>query len=343
MASYVQATHGEGIYFATDKGIILMGGKQYIGPLANSTAVANIELSEDSSKFVITFLDGTSDEIEVAKAEYESNIEDKTLTMPNAVGGLAKGTKVSDLEGKTFNEMFDDLLFPTVNPTFTAPTASIALKDYAATVEAGSTAPTSANFTVGYNAGAINLNGVKQANRGGAHDTENSFIYYGSSADNTTLPTTVALGNTSYKYRAAYAEGPQPKTNKNGNYSTPLAAGTVDSSAVSVNGTYPWFASTVSTGVAKQSLVAWNTTAGAMSTGNFALQPSGTTPQIFKLPRKLATLQMLNTVSNQMETIGTTEYTETTETININGTDVTYYVYTYNGSTRGSVTLLAKF
>lgn len=44
-----------------------------------------------------------------------------------------------------------------------------------------------------------------------------------------------------------------------------------------------------------------------------------------------------------METIGTSDYTETTETINIGGIDVTYYVYTYNGSTRGSVTLLANF
>jgi hypothetical protein len=37
------------------------------------------------------------------------------------------------------------------------------------------------------------------------------------------------------------------------------------------------------------------------------------------------------------------DYTESTETINIGGTDRTYYVYTYSGSTRGSVTLLAKF
>lgn len=80
-----------------------------------------------------------------------------------------------------------------------------------------------------------------------------------------------------------------------------------------------------------------------MSTGNFTLQPSGTLAQVFKLPRQLKTLQMLNTVSGVMETIGTTDYTETTETITIGGTDVTYYVYTYNGSTRGEVTLLAKF
>lgn len=281
--------------------------------------------------------------------EYESNIEDKTLAMPNAVGGIAKGTTISSLEGKTYNEMFDDLLFPTVNPTFTTPSASIAFKSYSSTQEVGATGPTASNFTVGYNAGAITLNGVKQANRGGTQDTANSFIYVNGSASNKTLPSKVTLGSTTFKYRAAFAEGPQPKNNKGGDYSTPLASGTVDSSAITLNGTYPWFASTSSATstnpVVKQSLVAWNATAGNMSTGQFTVQPSGTLPQVFKLPRQIKTLQLKNALNGQMENVANiaTDYTESTETINIGGTDVTYYVYTYKGSTRGSVTLLAKF
>lgn len=282
-------------------------------------------------------------------SEYESNIEDKTLAMPNAVGGIAKGTTISALEGKTYNEMFDDLLFPTVNPTFTAPSASIAFKNYNSTQEVGATGPTVSNFTVGYNAGAITLNGVKQSNRGGTQDTANSFIYVNGSASNKTLPSKVTLGSTTFKYRAAFAEGPQPKNNKGGDYSTPLAAGTVDSSAITLNGTYPWYASTSSATstnpVVKQSLVAWNTTAGNMSTGQFTVQPSGTLPQVFKLPRQIKTLQLKNALNGQMEDVANiaTDYTESTETINIGGTNVTYYVYTYKGSTRGSVTLLAKF
>lgn len=346
-ASYVQETHGEGIYFATDRGIIKMGGKDYIGPLANSTAVKNIVLNEAGDKFVVTFLDGTTSEIAAASAEYKSNIEDKTLAMPNAVGGFAKGTKVSDLEGNDYNQMFDDLLFPTVNPTFTAPSATIKFNNYSSTQEVGATGPTSSNFSTSYNAGQITLNGAKQANRGGSHDASKSFIYVNGTTTNTTLPSKVTLGSTTFKYRAAYAQGPQPKDNKGNDYSTPLAAGTVDSSAITLNGTYPWYASTsaatASSPVVKQSLVAWNTTAGNMSTGNFDLQPSGTLPQVFKLPRQLKTLQMKNTVSGNMDTIGTTDYNETTEVINIGGTDVTYYVYTYKGATRGSVTLLAKF
>lgn len=284
--------------------------------------------------------------------EYESAIADKTLTTPNAVGGIAKGTKVSDLEGKTFAEMFDDLLFPTVNPEFTAPTASIAFKSYSSTQEVGATGPTSANFTTGYNAGEIKLNGVKQANRGGTLNSANSFIYVNGSSSNKTLPAKVTLGKTTFKYRAAYNQGPQPKNNKGGNYDSPLAAGTVDSSEITLNGTYPWYASTsaaTSTNpVVKQSLVAWNATAGKMTTGSFTVQPSGTLPQVFKLPRKIDVLQLKNALNGNMENVEEVngvpkDYTESTETINIGGTNVTYYVYTYSGSTRGSVTLLAKF
>ena len=285
-------------------------------------------------------------------SKYISVITDKTLTTPNAVGGIAKGTKVSDLEGKTFAEMFDDLLFPTVNPTFTAPSASIAFKNYSSTQEVGATGPTSANFTTGYNAGEIKLNGVKQANRGGTLNSTNSFIYVNGSSSNKILPTKVTLGSTTFKYRAAYNQGPQPKNNKGGNYDSPLAAGTVDSSAITLNGTYPWYASTstaTSTNpVVKQSLVAWNSTAGKMSTGQFTVQPSGTLPQVFKLPRKIDVLQLKNALNGNMENVEEIngipkDYTESTETINIGGTNVTYYVYTYSGSTRGSVTLLAKF
>lgn len=344
-ASYVQSIHGKGIYFAIDKGIIKMNGKDYIGPLAESTAVKDIALNADGDKFIITFLDGTTSEIEAASGEYKSMIADKNLTTPEKVGGIAKGTKVSALEGKTHSEMFDEILFPTVNPTFTAPTASIAWKNYATVQEVGSAGPTSANFTTSYNAGAINLNGVKQANRGGTHDTANSFIYVNGDAANKTLPATLALGATKFKYRAAFGEGPQPKNNKGGDYGSPLAAGTVDSAEISVNGTFPWYASTATAGVlTKQSLVAWNATAGAMSSGEFTVQPhTAAAPQTFKLPRKAASLQMYNTVAGKFETVALSDWTETSASESVNGVSQTYYTYTYNGSARGSVKLIVKF
>lgn len=285
-------------------------------------------------------------------SEYESNIEDKTLAMPNAVGGIAKGTTISALEGKTYNEMFDDLLFPTVNPTFTAPSATIEFKNYSSTQEVGAAGPTTSNFTVTYSAGAITLNGSTQATRGGTQDTSNSFIFVNNNASNKTLPTKVTLGSTTFKYRAAFAEGPQPKNNKGGNYDSPLAAGTVDSSAKTLNGTYPWYASTVgvttSSPVAKQALVAWNATAGKMYTGDngFTLEASGTVPQVIKVPnsRTITSMEMYDTGAEKWKAVSTSgTWTTSTETISVNGTNVTYTVYTYSGAIRGQVKLRIKF
>lgn len=342
-ASYNQELHGTGIYFATDTLEIIHGGKSYSGLLEVGKSVKDIALVD--GVMTITYTDSTTTTVEVGSGKYQSNIEDKNIAMTTKYGDFAVGTKVSALEGKTYDELFDGILFPTVNPTFATPSASIALKNYATTQEVGSVAPTADNFTTGYNAGAINLNGVKQANRGGAQDTANSFIYYGSSADNKTLPTTVAEGSTSYKYRAAFAEGPQPKNNKGVDYSSPLAASYVDSAAVTVNGTWPWYASTVTAGqLTKQSLVAWNATAGAMSSGEFTVQPhTASTPQMFKLPRRAASLQEYSPVSQAFDIVPLSKWTETSAEETVNGVKRTYYTYSYNEVPRGSVTLIVKF
>jgi hypothetical protein len=47
------------------------------------------------------------------------------LPSPATVGGIVSGTTVSQLTGKTFVEFVDELLFPTVLPTYTPPTISI--------------------------------------------------------------------------------------------------------------------------------------------------------------------------------------------------------------------------
>ena len=280
---------------------------------------------------------------------YESNIEDNTIAMTENYGDFKIGTTVASLNGKTYDELFDGILFPTVNPTFTAPSASIAWSGYAATQEVGATGPTANNFTTSYNAGAITLSGKKQNNRGGVQDTANSFIYVNGNAANKTLPSTVTLGNTTFKYRAAYAQGPQPKNNKGNNYDSPLAAGSVDSGAITLNGTYPWYASTQTAGVlTKQALIAWNATDGAMQAGatgvGFEVKPhTAAAPQKFKLPRKATSLQMYNTVAKAFETVALSDWDETTSQDTINGNTRTYYTYTYKGDARGSVKLIVKF
>ena len=45
--------------------------------------------------------------------------------MPNTVGGIASGTTAGSLSGLNLVQLFDDLLFPTVTPTYTIPTIGL--------------------------------------------------------------------------------------------------------------------------------------------------------------------------------------------------------------------------
>jgi hypothetical protein len=63
---------------------------------------------------------------------------DGTLTMDTTIGGLSAGTAVSSLTGKTLVQLFDDILFPIANPTYTIPTIAMTGPS-TQTVEVGST------------------------------------------------------------------------------------------------------------------------------------------------------------------------------------------------------------
>lgn len=267
-SAYNAVTHADGIFFTTDTHKIMLNGFEYGGD--SSKKVSKVELNEHANGIVITYTDSSTENLSFAKAtaevdglmskedkakldsldpqasgSYESSL-DSTVATVEKLGGIAAGTTVAQLTGKSYNEIFDTLIFPTVNPTFTAPTASISLKGYSNIQEIGATAPTTANFTVGFNEGAITLAGVKQNNRAGAQDIEASKILYSSSKVED-LPEKVTSGAMDYYYRAAYAEGPQPKDSKGNNYSTPLATGTVDSNKVTVTGYRAAYSGLVST------------------------------------------------------------------------------------------------
>jgi hypothetical protein len=273
-------------------------------------------------------------------------IENGAVRSSHQITGTGKVTVTADATGKvTINGAATTAASGSANGTIAIDGTDVAVKGLgSAAYTASSAYATAAQGTKADNA----VPNTRTVNGHALSAIIVSFvIFVNGQESNTTLPTTVTLGNTTYTYKAAYLQGPQPKDNKGNNYSTPLAAGSVNSSAITLNGTYPWYASTSTassgTPVVKQALIAWNTSTGAMTTPRFELQPSGTLPQVFKLPRAVTQLQMLNTVSGNMEVIGLSDWTKTEEEITVGTTPVTYSVYTYNGSTRGSVTLIAKF
>lgn len=324
-ASYKPAAdHLDKLYFATDTHELLVNGTSYSGGVS--------AISIEGTTLKITMIDGSSKAVDLAEIlKYKSALADDIATV-NALGGIPAGTTVAQLKNKTFSQLFDELIFPTVNPTFEAPTAFLSLRSTSTPIiqevgTTGASVPVAASFNTGYNPGAIKIAGVKKQNRGGALDSAGSFIYINNAPASKEFPTEIPEGSIIYKYRAAYAQGPQPLDSKGNNYQTPLPAGTVDSAAITINGVYPYFTNKDNNeAFAKLAL----TTSNTLSAVKFVAE--GPNKHTFKIPVKytLTKVELLNTLSGKYENYGTDKFTKTTENIEVQGKQVEYAVYTRN-------------
>lgn len=319
------AEHLDKLYFATDTHELLVNGTSYSGGIK--------AVSIEGTTLKITMVDSSSKTVNLAEIlKYKSALSDDIATV-NTLGGIPTGTTVAQLKNKTFSQLFDELIFPTVNPTFEAPTASLSLKSTSTTPiiqevgTKGASVPVAASFNTEYNPGAIKIAGVKKQNRGGNLQSAESFIYINNTPANKTFPTEILEGRITYKYRAAYAQGPQPLDSKGNNYQTPLFAGTVDSAAVTINGVYPYFTNKDNNeAFAKLAL----TTSNTLSAVKFKAE--GPSKHAFKIPVKynLTKVELLNTLSGKYEDYGIDKFTKTTENIDVHGKQVSYAVYTRN-------------
>lgn len=265
---------------------------------------------------------------------YQSELDD-TLAILEDHGGLEVGVTVADLKQKTFSQLFDEILFPTIYPTFVNPTATLTIKDTGLTPTiqevgtTGSAVPTANSFNHSFNPGAINILDKKQNNRSGSERTDESYIYINGNNSNTNFPTIIPDGTITYSYRAFYNEGPQPKDSKGNDYQTPYPAGYVDSNIITVYGVYPYFANADNNDVVQKLPL---TTASSITSLDFAAE--GNLKHQFKLPKKytVTKIEMLNTLSGRFEEIDKNIFAQTTESITVQGSSVAYTVYTRNDS-----------
>jgi len=162
----------------------------------------------------------------------------QAITSTVNVGGISIGTNYAI--GTPIEHVLQDLLEPTINPTFVAPSASLtySLNTY---YEVGATIPAK-TATVVYDPGAINLNGVKQNNRGGAAsdydfetigaDVEYSSIEAPSGTFSVPALTRSTKGTIQFIGSVDFMDGPQPKDSKGNDYDQPFEAGTVNTSKI---------------------------------------------------------------------------------------------------------------
>lgn len=335
-----------------------LGGKPY--PANTNVVCITATSTSDHDENNWDPIGGTVDLSPYAKKSdisYTTDLPD-SLVVPQTIGGINKGTKVSDLEGSTISQMFDNLLFPEVQPTIQAPSATIHFKDTFSSngvYEVGTTAPIAANFNTSFNRGTCTVVGQADKNRAGNLDSGNSFIYYGGDTSTKTLPAKVTLGTMQYNYHAAYAQGDTLVTSKGNKASVtpnPLLAGSVNSSNLTIFGTYPYYCNgqsassssgdsnlpTSATPNTKLPLYKWtDTLVGAKFASEAA---TGTRMQFMYSNRKKVTkVEFYNSISGKWETFDTSNYNAKSgmKTYSVQGTNETYNILTTTGPLSGSV------
>lgn len=334
------------------------GGKPY--PANTNVVCITATSTSDHDENNWDPIGGTVDLSPYAKKSdisYTTDLPD-SLVVPQTIGGINKGTKVSDLEGSTISQMFDNLLFPEVQPTIQAPSATIHFKDTFSSngvYEVGTTAPIAANFNTSFDRGTCTVVGQANKNRAGNLDSGNSFIYYGGNTSTKTLPAKVTLGTMQYNYHAAYAQGDTLVTSKGNKASVtpnPLPADSVNSSNLTIFGTYPYYCNgqsasssggdsnfpTSATPDTKLPLYKWtDTLVGAKFASEAA---TGTRMQFMYSNRKKVTkVEFYNSISGKWETFDTSNYNAKSgiKTYSVQGTNETYNILTTTGPLSGSV------
>lgn len=126
-AQYSSSTYPDAIYFATDDRVIIVNDIVYGFNESMNKSVKDV--TYNAGILTVTYTDDTEESVNDLNAlkKYESAMPND-LTVPTAVGGIAKGTTAESLKAKTVSQVLDDLLFPEVQPTVQNPSASIALK-----------------------------------------------------------------------------------------------------------------------------------------------------------------------------------------------------------------------
>jgi hypothetical protein len=161
--------------------------------------------------------------------------------VPYAVGGIPAETDVATLNGKTFSQMFDELLFPTINPTDNP--GSLVSTTSRIYEEIGDVINVIVTST--FTQGTWTVVGQSNRNYYGAA----TLFFFSSSTDtefSNSNPYTfsdyvVTSGLNNFPTAVSHSIGDQPVNSKGANYLSPISAGKLIDNTVSFTGIYPWF------------------------------------------------------------------------------------------------------
>lgn len=156
---------------------------------------------------------------------YTSAITDTSTNVPNAVGGIGTNNTVADLNGLTQNQMWDKLLFPTVNPTGSG--ASVTLNDSYNLIEAETTVnmvlTTTANLGTLSNpsgpwAGPVNAAVIEDIGVGNMAQQVLSVGPGDTDIADLTISYITQLGVNKFRLTGSFDQGPMPQDSTGADY-----------------------------------------------------------------------------------------------------------------------------
>jgi len=195
---------------------------------------------------------------------YNSNLAG-TIAMVDDVGGMPAGTLVSDLDGiKTYDELFDTILFPTSYPTASQP--SVSLTDTYSLREIGEVLNVA--LTTSANRGQITLDGSNQGPFAGSVQSASISGPGGpytlnvgpnpTDIDNQTVTSHTVVEGTAgnqWTLTATFGDGPMPLDSTGADYPSLQWTTGNKSNSTNFEGVYPIFLGNASNGFDQAPLV----------------------------------------------------------------------------------------
>lgn len=275
------------------------------------------------------------------------------------VGGITVGTV---LTGKTTNCILQDMLFPELCGTLTAPSTSTSLS-ISGLYEIGCTI---ASFDVvsSFDRGCIDPQYCSASDK--RSGDANAYCFTGSqvagcytctalSATQTLTSYSVVSGDNVWGTCTFYDAGVQPKSNKDQNFGSPLGAGNTTANNDCIVGAYPIFAKTVNVSTYTKQTLQNMSTANNVQYTLATEAGGGGNKQGFQIPcawlssRELTGVCQFNTVSSQWEYPGGSAssslniWTTGATTQTIQSSSINYRQYEHNTAERDSVQIRLVF
>ena len=342
----------------SDAGESFASMSEIVDQLKNLQDIIGKKYSDGSDEETIV---SRLDDLEKDGEKYKpaQSLIDATNLSSDIHGGLGSHNAAwFKAQGYTYSQMFDEILFPTVTPIITEPTLSWSNYSPEYNILVGTditdlvlTSDNIANYiTADLGSWSLDINSEMTASKG--CETIN-LSTTGSPVDNGDEIYLMGTSTIKYQAYAKFIAGDDPKNNK-GNICRGMGYNgdkNIYSSEAYIYPYYNFYATTNQSvpGELVLQTVVQNAGINTITTmeGDIKLSPhTSSTPWKLRLPKKLQTLWVMNTLNDKYEVIemfgdAPKMWKHEQETTIENG--IKYHIYTYIGSDNNSVNIKIKF